>query len=172
VVAGVVSLHDFRPKAQAHRLGTFRKTKATGESSRCSRSRECGSGGAQPCYAVGPGDFAKIYNLPTATRRTGVTIAIVQDSNINVADVTQFRSLFGLPQTFSTSNIILNGPDPGIQGPDSATGDESSNSTCNGPARWRRARPIDLVFRKIRRASASSARSFRNLHHRQQMHRS
>jgi len=40
VVAGVVSLHDFRPKAQAHRLGTFRKTKATGEVSRCSRSRD------------------------------------------------------------------------------------------------------------------------------------
>src|SRR5882724_369177 len=125
VVAGVVSLHDFRPKAQAHRLGTFRKTKATGEVKPLFTFTGCGSGGAQPCYAVGPGDFAKIYNLPTGTPDgTGVTIAIVQDSNINVADVTQFRSLFGLPANFSTSNIILNGPDPGIQGPDSATGDE------------------------------------------------
>ncbi len=31
VVAGVVGLHDFRAKSHAHRLGTFRKTKATGE---------------------------------------------------------------------------------------------------------------------------------------------
>jgi Pro-kumamolisin, activation domain/Bacterial Ig-like domain (group 3) len=125
VVAGVVSLHDFRPKAQAHRLGTFRKTKATGEVKPLFTFTGCGTGGAQPCYAVGPGDFAKIYNVPTGTPDgTGVTIAIVQDSNINVADVTQFRSLFGLPANFTSSNIILNGPDPGIQGPDSASGDE------------------------------------------------
>jgi Pro-kumamolisin, activation domain/Bacterial Ig-like domain (group 3) len=125
VVSGVVSLHDFRPRSQAHRLGTFRKTKATGEVKPLFTFAGCGSGGTQPCYAVGPGDFSKIYNLPAGTPDgTGVTIAIVQDSNLNVADVTQFRSLFGLPANFSTSNIILNGPDPGIQGPDSFSGDE------------------------------------------------
>jgi Pro-kumamolisin, activation domain/Bacterial Ig-like domain (group 3) len=125
VVAGVVSLHDFRPKSQAHRLGTFRKTKATGEVKPLFTFAGCGSGGTQPCYAVGPGDFSKIYNLPAGMPDgTGVTIAIVQDSNLNVADVTQFRSLFGLPANFSASNIILNGPDPGIQGPDSFSGDE------------------------------------------------
>jgi Pro-kumamolisin, activation domain/Bacterial Ig-like domain (group 3) len=125
VVAGVVSLHDFRPKSQAHRLGTFQKTKATGEVKPLFTFTGCGSGGAQPCYAVGPGDFAKIYNLPAGTPDgTGVTIAIVQDSNLNVADVTQFRNLFGLPANFSASNIILNGPDPGIQDPTTVTGDE------------------------------------------------
>jgi hypothetical protein len=126
VVAGVVSLNDFRPKSQSHRLGTFRKTKATGEVKPLFTFTGCGTGGTLPCYAVGPGDFAKIYNLPAGTPDgTGVTIAIVQDSNINVSDVTSFRSLFGLPANFSTSNIILNGPDPGIQGPDSTSGDET-----------------------------------------------
>jgi len=128
VVGGVVSLNDFRPKSQSHRLGTFRKTKATGEVKPLFTFTGCGTGGTLPCYAVGPGDFAKIYNVPyvpATTDGTGVTIAIVQDSNINVADVTSFRSLFGLPANFSTSNIILNGPDPGIQGPDSTSGDET-----------------------------------------------
>lgn len=126
VVAGVVSLNDFRPKSQSHRLGTFRKTKATGEVKPLFTFTGCGTGGTLPCYAVGPGDFAKIYNLPAGTPDgTGVTIAIVQDSNINVSDVTSFRSLFGLPANFSSSNIILNGPDPGIQGPDSMSGDET-----------------------------------------------
>jgi hypothetical protein len=126
VVAGVVSLHDFRPKSQAHRLGTFQKTKATGEVKPLfTFSPGCGTSGNQPCYALGPGDFAKIYNLPAGTPDgTGVTIAIVQDSNLNVADVTQYRSLFGLPANFSSSNVILNGPDPGILGPNSAIYDE------------------------------------------------
>jgi Pro-kumamolisin, activation domain/Bacterial Ig-like domain (group 3) len=126
VVAGVLSLHDFRPTSQAHRLGTFRKTKATGEVKPLFTFAGCGSGNSSvPCYAVGPGDFAKIYNLPTGTPDgTGVSIAIVQDSNLNVADVTQFRALFGLPANFSSSNIILNGPDPGIQDPTTVTGDE------------------------------------------------
>src|SRR3984957_7490940 len=127
VVAGVLSLHDFRPKAQVHQLGTFRKTKATGEVKPLFTFAGCGSQSTVPCYAVGPGDFQKIYNVPyvpATSDGTGATIAIVQDSNINVADVTSFRSLFGLPANFSTSNIILNGPDPGIQGPNSATDDE------------------------------------------------
>jgi len=128
VVAGVISLNDFRPKSQIHRLGTFRKTKVTGEVKPLFTFTGCGSGGTLPCYAVGPGDFEKIYNVPyvpATTDGTGVTIAIVQDSNINVADVTSFRSLFGLPANFTSSNIILNGPDPGIQGPDSASNDEA-----------------------------------------------
>jgi Pro-kumamolisin, activation domain/Bacterial Ig-like domain (group 3) len=130
VVAGVVSLHDFRPHALSHRLGTFRKTKDTGLVKPLFTFGSCGS--STPCYAVGPGDFAKIYNVPaniTATGGgtsgipgTGVTIAIVQDSNINPDDVTDFRSMFSLP--VNPVNVILNGPDPGIQGPDSVTDDE------------------------------------------------
>jgi hypothetical protein len=125
VVAGVVSLHDFKPHALSHRLGTFRRTKDTGVVKPLFTFGSCGS--STPCYAVGPGDFAKIYSAPatinSAVPGTGVTIAIVQDSNINTADVTQFRSMFGLPAT-PAINVILNGPDPGIQGPLSATDDE------------------------------------------------
>jgi hypothetical protein len=126
VVRGVFSLNDFRPKATAHRRGTFRRDKNTGELKPLFTFTGCGGG---PCYGVGPGDFAKIYNVPVGSGNpdgTGVTIAIIQDSNINPADVTAYRTLFGLTpaNNFTTSNIILNGPDPGIQGPDSATDDE------------------------------------------------
>jgi hypothetical protein len=124
VVAGVVSLHDFRPKAHAHKLGTFRRNKETGEVKPLFTFTGCGSSGAQPCYAVGPGDFAKIYNVPATIGGMGATIGIVQDSNLNVADVKAYRAIFGLPDNFSASNIVLNGPDPGIQGPDSLTDDE------------------------------------------------
>ena len=126
VISGVVSLHDFRPKAHAHKLGTFRRNKETGEVKPLFTFTGCGSGGAQPCYAVGPGDFAKIYNLPPTATLDGstATIGIVQDSNINVADVQAYRTIFGLPANFDATHIVLNGPDPGIQGPDTATDDE------------------------------------------------
>jgi len=128
VVRGVTTLHDFRPHALVHRLGTFRKTKDTGVVKPLFTFNGCGSSTSPaPCWAVGPGDFAKIYNAPATVSGvlpgTGVTIAIVQDSNINTADYTQFRAMFGLPAT-PAINVILNGPDPGIQGPNSVTDDE------------------------------------------------
>ncbi len=50
---------------------------------------------------MAPYDFATIYNiLPlwnAGITGTGQTIAIVSDSDINPADLTNFRSLFGLP---------------------------------------------------------------------------
>ena len=81
------------------------------------------------CYALGPYDFAKIYNLlplwTSGTSGQGQTIAIVGESNINSQDVTEFRSMFGMAaNSFPANNvnIILNGPDPGIQ-PDESEAD-------------------------------------------------
>ena len=68
-------------------------------------------------YAVGPYDLAAIYNLTPVWNAgitgTGEKIAIVADSNINVSDVTNFRSLFGLPVNNPT--VYVNGTDPGVQ---------------------------------------------------------
>ncbi|HKV03953.1 MAG TPA: S53 family peptidase [Candidatus Acidoferrales bacterium] len=109
VVAGVDTLHNFYPKPMSRIV------------SAASRSRS-----AKPQftfvdnmgntnYAVGPTDFATIYNvLPlwkVGTDGTGVTIAIVTDSNINVQDVADFRSIFGLPPNAPT--VTVNGTDPG-----------------------------------------------------------
>jgi hypothetical protein len=121
VLSGVVGLHNFRPKSQMHRMKNFLGAKVAGSGPKPAVTFTCTTG---PCYGLGPADFAKIYNIPSTLTGAGVTIAIVQDSNINVSDIQQFRTLFGLSSNFGNSNVILNGPDPGIQGPNSLSGDE------------------------------------------------
>ncbi len=120
VVAGPVSLNSFPAKSFLRQMGTFRKSVKTGEVTPLLTfpAPACPNN----CYAVGPADFATIYNtqpLLSATPKidgTGQTIAIVGESDINVQDVINFRAMFGLPQNFSSSNILLNGPDPGFNG--------------------------------------------------------
>lgn len=117
VIAGVVSLNNFPRKSFLHRLGTFQKSLATGETKPLFTFPGCQAGN---CYAVGPPDFATIYNTAPllqgspALDGTGITIAVVGETNIDVQDVSDFRTIFGLPQNFTAQNIILNGPDPGI----------------------------------------------------------
>src|SRR6266852_2353515 len=120
VVSGVVSLHNFRKRPHLHPVGTFRRTKATGELHPLFTFNE--NNGKQ-FFAVGPPDFASIYDVPngvvplngrTQLDGTGQTIAIVGRTNINLQDVADFRNLFGLP--VNPPNVILNGPDPGNVG--------------------------------------------------------
>ncbi len=115
-ISGIVSLHNFPVQSHLHQIGTFHKSLKTGETKPLFTFPGCSSN----CYAVGPADFANIYNtapLLSGSPKidgTGQGIAIVGQSNINPQDVIDFRNIFGLPQNFSASNIILNGPDPGI----------------------------------------------------------
>ena len=118
VVAGPGSLNSFPKKAMHHMAGNFTRNNATGKVARNSVNPNftytCGSGCEN--YALGPYDFAAIYNLTPVWNAgitgTGVKIAIVADSNISVSDVTTFRSLFGLPVNNPT--VYVNGTDPGI----------------------------------------------------------
>jgi subtilase family serine protease len=118
VVAGVVSLNNFPRRSYRHTAGVFQQTAEGKIASQMTTTTGCGTGGNSPCYVVGPWDFAKIYSSDLLTTATppvdgsGVKIAIVGISNINVQDVTDFRSLFGLPT--NPPNIILDGPDPGL----------------------------------------------------------
>jgi subtilase family serine protease len=119
VVVGPVSLNNFPVKSHIRQLGTFQKSLKTGETKPLFTFPGCAEGS---CFGMGPADFAAIYNtapLLSGTPKidgTGQTIAIVGESNINVQDVIDFRNMFGLSQNFSSSNVILNGPDPGING--------------------------------------------------------
>jgi subtilase family serine protease len=65
---------------------------------------------------LGPWDFATIYNvLPlwsAGIDGSGQTIAVVGTSDINIQDIRNFRTLFGLPSNDPV--IIVNGPDPGF----------------------------------------------------------
>src|SRR6266436_607942 len=119
VVRGIRSLHNFHPKAQARQLGSFRRME-TGEIRPLFTLTDVNG----TFYAVGPADFAKIYNIPpSGADGTGQSIAIVGQSNVNLQDVIDFRAMFGLPAYASTCTgvpgqcpltVILNGPDPGL----------------------------------------------------------
>jgi len=82
-VAGVVALHDFRPRPQLQPKAAPAYTI---------------SGGA---LAVVPADLATIYNLAplfaAGTKGQGITIALMEDTDVySTADITTFRSIFGL----------------------------------------------------------------------------
>ncbi len=107
-VAGVATLHNFGKKSQA--ISTGRQFEA--------------EVGARPqfssgeTYALAPADYATIYNInplyQAGINGAGVTIAVVGRSNINVSDITSFRSNFGLPA--NNPQVVLNGPDAGNAG--------------------------------------------------------
>jgi subtilase family serine protease len=123
VVAGVVSLHDFPKRSHANVLGEFRRNLGEpGLQPLLTFPKPFGSGNF---YGLGPGDFATIYNtkplLTAGNDGTGQTIAIVGETNLNVQDVQQFRSMFGLPANFDATHIVLNGADPGITSIDEET---------------------------------------------------
>jgi hypothetical protein len=119
VLRGVVALHNFRPEPMYHRLGTFQRNAKTGEVKPALTFTDVNG----TFYAMGPADFATIYNIPNTATGAGQSIAIVGQSNINMQDVTAFRSIFGLP-AYSPGqlNVILNGPDPGL-----VSGDEGES---------------------------------------------
>jgi subtilase family serine protease len=114
VVAGFASLNNFPRQPMTERVGAFSRSKATGEV----RPLFTFPSSNGTYYALGPTDFATIYNIlplwqaSQAIDGTGQTIAIVASSNINVQDVRDFRNVFGLPA--NDPHIIVNGVDPGV----------------------------------------------------------
>ena len=120
-VSGIASLNNFSRRAMNAPAGAFSRDNKSGKTQpvqplftylpgfQCSADNYC--------YAVGPYDFATIYNVQplwnSGINGTGQTIAIVGESNINVQDATNFRAMFGLP--VNNPNVILNGTDAGIQ---------------------------------------------------------
>ncbi len=110
VVAGVATLHNFAKKAQlAGSPQIFNAQLREGQQPQLT------SGSV---HALAPGDFATIYNLNPLYARSedGNTrsIAVVGRTNINVQDVNQFRSSFGLQP--STPTVVLTGANPGNLG--------------------------------------------------------
>ena len=121
-VAGVLSLHNFPRKPMSQVMGTYspRTRQLSRATPRASAANPqftlfygCYPNGT--CYAVGPADFGAIYNVQSlwdsGIDGTGQTIAIVGESDINIQDVRDFRSAFGLPA--KDPQIIYDGPNPG-----------------------------------------------------------
>jgi hypothetical protein len=116
VVKGVAAMNTFPRKAHLHNKGVYRWQRDTGE------IKPLFTYGSPANFAVGPGDFKTIYNIPNGADGTGQIIAVIGQSNIDAQDVIAFRTLFGLPQNFAQSanvpahfgGVIVNGPDPGL----------------------------------------------------------
>jgi hypothetical protein len=123
VVAGIAALHNFPKQPNIRKSGLYRRTKGSNE------IEPLFTFGNPAHYALGPGDFAKIYNIPSTATGAGQTIAIMAQTNINTQDVANFRTMFGLSSySMCTTTtlpvpagcnfaVIINGTDPGIVGP-------------------------------------------------------
>jgi hypothetical protein len=107
IVAGIASLNNFPSKPMRHEVGAFTQTRDGGVVPQF-------TGASGQFYALGPADFAKIYDVPSSLNGTGTKIAIVGTSDIHVQDVSDFRTLFGLPT--NAPSVVYNGPNPGVNG--------------------------------------------------------
>ncbi len=114
VVAGVVSLNDFR-KQPAHSKLVVVKRNAEGKAVPVNPDFTSTDGNGNYYYDLAPADFQTIYNetplLKNGVNGTGISIAIAGRSDISLSDVQAFRQTFGLPQ--NDPNVIMNGTDPG-----------------------------------------------------------
>lgn len=108
VVKGIASLHNFPRHAMHHVVeqNTPDNTNATATPEMILRSGD----------ALVPYDFATIYDvLPlwnASWDGTDQKIAILARTNIDLGNVSDFRTMFGLPP--NAPQIIVNGTDPGI----------------------------------------------------------
>jgi len=107
VIAGVVSLHDFRPHAM-HQLrkphSQFTTTDILGDVT----------------YAVAPADLATIYNLNpvfnSGISGQGQTIVLIEDTDVfSAADWTKFRSTLDLAGYTAASFTQVHPPAPPLQ---------------------------------------------------------
>ncbi len=114
VVGGFVSLNNFPIRSYAHSLGKAQYDPKTNQS-----TPQWTLGDSSGISLVlAPQDFATQYDLAplysAGTNGSGQTIAIINESNINISQVNQFRNLFGLPN--NPPQVIIDGNDPGIDG--------------------------------------------------------
>jgi len=115
-VVGVVSLHDFRPRAMNKPRPSYTFPLSG-----------CGVAGSPDCYAVVPADLATIYELnplfAAGYSGQGQTIVVLEDSDLySTSDWTTFRSVLGLASAYPEGSLSEVQPgdcaDPGVNGDD------------------------------------------------------
>ena len=118
VVAGVHTLHNFLKKPMLH----MSEQKVQGQLVMGKDGKPYVTFGPPPVHALGPADFATIYNVNPLYEATppidgtGITIAVVARTQIYGygQDVFDFRGIFGM--VGGGVNFVLNGTDPGNLG--------------------------------------------------------
>ena len=113
VIGGIARLNDFFPK---HVGNMAHATTVQADKEEQAKLPTPLYGTSTGTHYVTPGDAAIIYNTTPLTAAgidgTGQTVAIMAQSNIDIADVQKFRSMFGLPKNDPT--IIYVDQDPGL----------------------------------------------------------
>ena len=118
VIAVVGPINDFRPKSQAHLLGT---AKLNPQNHKLDPEFTL----SVPDYDLGlaPEDLATQYDIKPLYREgvngAGQTIGIINETNIDIDVVAAYRKLFKLDANPSNPNlpqVIVDGNDPGING--------------------------------------------------------
>jgi hypothetical protein len=114
VVGGFVTLNNFRVKNNTKLLGNAEYHRRTGTAT---PEWTIGSNDSYN-FILAPQDFAVQYDLgplySAGINGSGQAVAIVNDSNIDVLLVNEFRSLFGLSP--NPPQVIIDGNDPGVDG--------------------------------------------------------
>ncbi len=114
VVAGIVSLHNFPAQSHLMKIGAFKHGSKAGVLSPLFTPPASGI----DTFPLVPADFGAIYNVTPLWNAgidgTGQAIAVVGQSQVDVTDIQNFRTLFGLSSNFTADNIIVDGIDPGI----------------------------------------------------------
>jgi subtilase family serine protease len=109
VVAGVLSLNDFRKQPMLTRAEKVVRNPATGQ---LAPVPDFTSGSGR--HHLAPGDYAKLYDIAplyaAGTDGMGVAIAIPGRTSIHISDMQKFREIFGLPP--NDPLVINNGDAP------------------------------------------------------------
>jgi subtilase family serine protease len=149
VIGGFATLNNFRVKNNARILG---KASYDPKTSKVTPGWTTSSGGSIPNFVLSPADYAVQYDLnplyAAGTNGSGQTIAIVNDSNINIYLVNQFRTLFGL--SANPPQVIIDGNDPGVDGINNPDGPNFDSGEAYLDVEWSGAvapnATIDLVI--------------------------
>ena len=149
VVGGFVSLNNFPVKSYSNYLG---KAQYDPKTDKATPEWTIGSSSSGYNFPLAPQDLAVQYNLnplyAAGINGNQQTIAIINESNINIGLVNSFRSLFGLPA--SSPQVIVDGNDPGLNGINNPDGPNGAAAEAYLDVEWSGAvapnATIDLVI--------------------------
>jgi uncharacterized protein (TIGR03437 family) len=112
IIAAIHGLNDFRLKAPRHSV-VVRPA--------YTNASFCGN------YCLAPGDLATIYDIQplyaASVDGTGQKIVVVGQTQINPADIQQFRTYFNLPANLPQLTLVPKTTDPGVSVNDLLEGD-------------------------------------------------
>ena len=157
VVAGVMGLNDFHPKAMnkpvkgakwdaTKKALVLSQPAASGKLGGKSQAISVGYSGYNPQGAIRglvPNDMATMYGIKTirgnGVTGTGVTIAVVEDSDMVAADWTNFETTFNLTQYGGTFTAVNPAPSSGVnncEDPDAYSGQTQDDGETLLDAEW------------------------------------